>query len=178
MSLGQEFAETKMHYEKLIWSGGNLLEILIKDAFYTLGFKEIKEGRAKNLEDFVIDFKAGGPPFLGIIEVKSSYKRTSLADISQCNKWVEDYFIEFNTPSKGIFIPNQYIAEPYPESKYKRMHFEPNELDYARKRDICIIPACEIFDAVYEILIGNAKINREYIENKILSTSGLCKLIY
>jgi hypothetical protein len=166
-----------LRYEKLIWSKGNQLENAVRDAFYTLGFIEIKKGRAMNLEDYIIDFKAGGPPFLGVMEIKGSDKRTSLSDLTQCNRWAEDYLIEQGIPSKGIFVPNQCILEPYPESREKRLHFEPNELYYAGTRDICIIPACELFEAICEVLNGNTKISRNYIENKIYTTNGLCKLI-
>lgn len=166
-----------VRYENLIWSKGNQLENAVRDAFYTLGFIEIKKGRAMNLEDYIIEFKAGGPPFLGVIEIKGSDKRTSLSDLSQCNRWAEDYLIEHGIPSKGIFVPNQYILEPYPESRDKKLHFEPNELYYATTRDICIIPACELFEAICEVLKGNTKISRDYIEDKIYTTNGLCKLI-
>lgn len=79
--------------------------------------------------------------------------------------------------AKGIFVPNQYRLEDIEKSKEKREHFESNELDYARTRDICILPSHEIFNAVVEKMKNNLNITRENIERKISEAKGLCKLV-
>ena len=77
---------------------------------------------------------------------------------------------------KGIFIPNQFRLEKYPDSQSNRLHFEPNEIDYSEKRDICIIPSCVLFESVKKILNGKSP-NRKKIEEQIINTKGILKEI-
>ena len=158
---------------KLLWTDNGSLENAVKDAFIILGFSEIRKIRPPNLEDWIIDFKQNSKFKHGVFEIKGAEKRTSLADLTQCNKWVEDYLLE-NTKVKGIFVPNQNRRE---DVRKRKQEFAPNEIDYAQKREICILPTEEIFNAVVEKLKGNKRLTREYIEEKITSTNGICKLI-
>jgi len=165
-----------IRFRRLLWTKGTPLENIVRDAFIFLGFPEICKLREENLEDWVIEFKYTKRYQYGVFEIKGANERTSLADLTQCNKWVEDYLLE-NKKAKGIFIPNQYRLEDINKSLEKREHFEPNEKDYAETRDICILPAHEIFFAVVEKLKGNSNITRQYIEERIANTKGICKLI-
>jgi len=168
--------EEKILFRRLLWTKGPPLEDAVKEAFIFLGFKEIRKIRDRNLEDWVIEFKIVLDYQFGVLEVKGADKRTALSDLTQCNKWVEDYMLE-NKKVKGIFVPNQFRLENMEESRRKREHFEPNELEYAKTRDICILPAHEIFHAVVEKMKNNPEITREKIEQKIASAKGLCKLV-
>jgi len=160
-----------LDYTRLLFAYGKLLETSVFGAFKLLGFDEIKQIRDVELEDGIFEFKNKKDFQYGVIEVKGSENRTSLANLTQCNKWAEDYLLE-NKTAKGIFIPNQHRLKEYPTSKTDKLHFEPNEFEYASKRQICIIPSCVLFEAVNKKLAGKGK-TREGIEELIIKTDGL-----
>jgi len=160
---------------RLLWADGTPLENAVRDAFVILGFSEMRKIRAPNLEDWVMDFKYIDEFKHGVFEIKGAEKRTAMADLTQCNKWVEDYLLE-KIKVKGIFVPNQHRRMDVRASTEKREHFEPNEIDYAQKREICILPTHEIFNTLTKKMNGNQEITRKSIEQKIASTNGLCKL--
>ena len=145
-----------LNHAQLLYSNGKYLEQSVFDAFKLLGIENITKIREADLEDWVFEFNNVKDFAYGIIEVKESENRTLLANLTQCNKWVEDYLIE-NKKGKGIFVTNQYRLEEYPNSRQMRLHFEPNEIDYARTRQICIIPSCVLFEAVNKTLDGKKK---------------------
>lgn len=163
-------------FRRLLWTDGTPLENAVKDAFVTFGFSEIRKIREKNLEDWVIDFKFVPEYKHGVFEIKGSEKRTSLSDLNQCDKWVKDYLLEKNLEVKGIFVSNQYRHGDIGTNLKQREHFEENELKFARQREICILPSHEIFYAFVEKMKGNTQITREFIEEKIASAKGLCKI--
>ena len=168
--------EDKMiRFRRLLWTKGKPLENIVKEAFVFLGFSEIRRIREENLEDWVIDFKFIPEYKHAVFEIKGADERTSLANLTQCNKWVEDYMLE-KKKVKGTFVPNQYRLSDIPTSQKKREHFEENEKDYARTREICILPSHEIFYAVFEKMRGNTQITRKFIEEKIAESYGICKL--
>ncbi len=126
-------------FRRLLWTKGEeILQEAVKNAFVELGFTEIRQERAKNKEDWILDFKS--KPLIGVLEVTGADKRTSLKDLRKCADWVTDYD-EKGRECKGIFIPNQYRREEYPKSKKKREHFERNEIQFAKKHNICILPS-------------------------------------
>ena len=161
-------------FRTLLWTTGEPLNQAVKDAFILLGFEEIRRERTKNKEDWIIDFKFH-KPLIGLLEIKGVGKRTSQADIVQCNKWVDDYMIK-GISAKGIFIPNQHRREDVKKTKSKRQHFEDNEIDFAKSRKICILPTHEIFNAVFEVLKGNKQMTRQFIEKTIIEADPLCEL--
>jgi hypothetical protein len=77
-----------------------------------------------------------------------------------------------NRKVKGIFICNQYRLNPYPKSKDDRIRFEPNELDYADTRRICVMPSFVLFEAVKSVLSGNVKTIAN-LEEIIAKTNGV-----
>jgi len=162
-------------YKKLLWTNDKSLENAVRDAFVLLGFGEIRQGRSKELEDWIIDFKTTNEFVHGVIEVKSREKKTSLADMNQCDKWVKEYFISENKKVKGIFIPNQF-RRTEAEGSDLRLKFEPNEIEFAKRFQLCVLPTVELFKAVVHVLKGN-NLTREEIENKILKADPICKLI-
>jgi hypothetical protein len=163
-------------FRRLLWTKGTPLENVVREAFAFLGFPEIRKIRAENLEDWVIDFKFVPEYKYGVFEIKGADERTSLADLTQCNKWVDDYIVENRGIAKGIFVPSQYRLGDITKNKEKREHFENNELKYAGSREICILPSHEILYAVVEKMKGKSQITRKFIEEKIAISKGICKL--
>lgn len=161
---------------RLLWADSEPLESAVKDAFMILGFPEIRKMRAENLEDWVIDFKYVNDFEHAVLEVKASEKRTSMADLTQCNKWVEDYLLE-NKKVKGVFVPNQYRLNDVIKTDKKREQFAPNELDYARTREICILPTTQLFRAIVKKMTTDEEPSRVAIEEKLAKSNGLCALI-
>ena len=162
-------------FRRLLWTKGKPLENIVKEAFVSLEFPEIRKIREENLEDWVIDLKFVPDYKHAVFEVKGVDERTSLADLTQCNKWVEDYLLDQKVV-KGVFVPNQYRLGDVGTNQAKREHFEKNELHYAETRDICILSSHEIFYAVVEKMRENPKMTRNFIEEKIASAKGICKL--
>ena len=107
------------------------------------------------------------------MEVKGRNEKTKHSDIVQCNKWVDDYHLmEPPKNTKGVFISNQFRLQPYPDSKDKRTKFEPNELEYAKTRQICIVPSYVLFESVNNALQGKKKTRKE-IEKILFETNGI-----
>ncbi|MCH7647726.1 MAG: hypothetical protein IIA83_03875 [Thaumarchaeota archaeon] len=157
----------------LLYAQNKQLENTVKDSLKLLGFDEIKRIRNENDEDWVIDLKSIKGIDHGIIEVKGRNEKTKHSDIVQCNKWVDDYHLmEPPKNTKGIFISNQFRLESYPASKEKRTKFEPNELQYAKSREICIIPTYVLFEAVNKALDRKQK-SRKEIEKLLYETNGV-----
>lgn len=163
------------YFRNLLWTKGPVLEKVVLDSLIFLGFDDLSKIRSEELEDGVFKFKTKCNYELGILEIKGSDNRTSLANLTQCNKWVEDYLLD-NKNGKGVFITNQNRLKELSLSISNRSHFEPNELEYAKTRKICIIPTFEIFNVVILKLNGDPSITREAIEEKIIATDGLFKL--
>ena len=114
----------------------------------------------------------------GVIEVKGKEAKTNMADIGKCHKWVEDYLhMEPSVNTKGIFVSNQFRWESFPEFKNQKKRFEPNELEYAGKREICIIPTYVLFEATNKVLKGQSP-NRDMAEQKIFSRNGILESIF
>jgi len=163
-------------FRRLLWTDSTTLENVVRDAFVTLGFSEIRRIRARNQEDWVIDLKYVPEYKYGVFEVKGSETRTTLSDMNQCDKWVKDYLLEKDLQVKGIFVPNQYRRGDVKNNLGKREHFEPNELKFASLREICILPSHELFFAAVEKIKGNTQFTRKYVEEKIVNSKGICKL--
>ena len=77
-----------------------------------------------------------------------------------------------NEVSKAIFIVNQHRSEKYPESVDKRKEFDNKELEYAKMKNICILPTFVLFETVNAYLKGVGK-SRAYLEKKLAESSGL-----
>ena len=109
-----------------------------------------------------------------MLEVKGKEKGAALSDIGQCHKWVEEYVhMKPSVATKGIFVINQFRLHDLVKSKDKRKRFPPNELEYAHKREICILPTYVLFDAVNDVLKRDSKPNRDKIEELIYKTNGV-----
>ena len=165
-----------LDHKRLLYSKHSELEDAVANAFKVLGFPEIRKLREQNFEDWVFDFKHEKDAKYGVIEVKGADRRTKQNDIIQCSKWVDERMEIDNKISKGIFVPNQYCQIPYPKSSKDRKKFEPNELDAARMKGICIIPSYVLFEAVKQVL-ENKKYDRKEIEKKIFNSEGVLETL-
>ena len=162
-----------LSHGRLLHATGKPLEKAVKAAFSMLGFTEIAQMREKDKEDWKIDFKSVPDVSIGVIEVKGVGKRTGRDDISQCDMWVSDYrLMNPSIKAKGIFVPNQHRMSEFPASRDDRKHFEPNELEFAKTRNICIIPTYVLFEAVNKILSEQSP-DRDKIEQLIFNTNGV-----
>ncbi len=165
--------EKLLGYYGLLFSQGRQLEKIVMDSFKRLGFAETRYGKLSNEEDLIIEPRSINEFAIGVIEVKGRYNKTTMADITQCEKWVTNYLIaKPSIKAKGIFISNQFRKKEYPASRNDRKKYEPNEIDYAESRKICIIPSYVLFEAVNKILEGKTP-NRKIIEQLIFQTNGV-----
>jgi len=58
------------------------------------------------------------------------------------------------------------------------MHFEENELKYAKMKSICIIPLCVLFETVKKVLEKEVTIDRQKFEDIIAKTNGIVERLY
>ena len=161
---------------ELLYATGDQLEEAVKNVFVLLGFTEIKRGD-EGQEDWKINLRSAPGVNIGVLEVKGKTKRTSQSDIVQCNKWVDNYLAKSTFGMvKGIFIPNQHRRDQFPETKEQRKHFEPNEIEYAESRKICIIPTYVLFESLNKIMGGQSP-KRDKVEQLIFNTNGVLESI-
>ena len=159
-------------HARLLFAVGSQLDDAVFKAFKQLGFDEIDRVREKNKEDWVFKFQTLSRYQYGIIEVKGAEERITQAHLTQCNKWSDDYFEMNKRPSKSILITNQYRLEEYRSSIDKRKLFDINELEYARMKDIVILPSYVLFEAV-SLSLKDSKKSRAYLEEKLAYAAGL-----
>ena len=159
-------------HARLLFAVGSQLDDAVFKAFKQLGFDEIDRVREKNKEDWVFKFQTLSRYQYGIIEVKGVEERITQAHLTQCNKWSDDYFEMNKRPSKSILITNQYRLEEYRSSIDKRKLFDINELEYARMKDIVILPSYVLFEAV-SLSLKDSKKTRAYLEEKLAYAAGL-----
>lgn len=165
-----------LNHRRLLFSKDPPLEDAVKDAFILLGFNEIRRIRESDKEDWIFEFKHEKQFKYGVIEVKGADNRTKQEHIVQASKWVDERFAIDKKVSKGIFIPNQHRKKEYPKSKKDRTHFEPNELDYAKMKSICIIPSFVLFETIKDVLDGKKKYRKDIEKLIATSNSVLIKL--
>lgn len=170
--LNQQKEEARAHC-RLLYSKGPELEDAVVRAFEVLGFDDIRRMGGADEEDAAFAMGGSGTPYShGVIEAKGMDRGTRLQHILQCNRWTDQHAIANGRPSKGVFVPNQHCMVPYPRSSKARMNIEPNQLEQAEMKDICIIPSCVLFEAVRRVLGGKVP-DRAAIEGKIAATKGV-----
>ena len=160
-------------HRRLLYAKGPDLEDAVGLAFRALGFAEIGRRGGRDAGDLVFDASTNGYQ-RAIVEVKGADKRTGQRHMVQCNKWVDDLVERSGASVKGVFVANQHRGSEYPRSIEDRGFFEPNELDYAAKKDVCVIPSCDMYEAVKKVLDG-AIPDRNAIERKITETRGVLR---
>ena len=161
-------------HRRLLHSKGGELEAAVADAFRLLGLDAWRTNKAD--EDCILAMDAGGYAH-GVVEVKGADGRTRQQDIVQCGKWVDVWYAREGELPKGVFVPNQHRMKEYPKSEQERLRFEPNELEYAEAKDICIIPSCALFEAAKRALDGVAP-DRAEIEARIAGTRGVLDRVF
>ena len=173
--LDRQRAEIMAH-RRLLYAKGAELESAVAGAFKTIGFAEARPMGKSDQADCAIDINTGGYLY-GLVEAKGADGRTGERHISQCAKWVDKAREADGRPSKGIFVPNQHRRAEYPGSVEDRLWFEKKEIDYAKMRDICIIPSCALFEAAKKALDGEAP-DRAEIAARIAGTKGMLECVF
>lgn len=157
-------------YRRLLYAKGPNLKDAVGLTFRALGFAEIDRHGGRDAGDLVFDASANGYQ-RAVVEVKGADKRTGQRHMVQCNKWADDLVERGGASVKGVFIANQHRVLEYPRPIEDRRFFEPNELDYAAKKDMCVIPTCNLYEAVKKVL-GGAVPDRNAIAQKITGARG------
>ena len=162
-----------MNHRRLLYAKGPGLEDAVGLAFKTLGFAEISKCGGRDAADWIFDARTNGYRH-AVVEVKGADKRTKHRHIVQCNKWADDLAGRSGESVKGVLVANQYCSSEYPESIEDKIFFEDNELDYARRKDVCIMPSCDLYEAVKKVLDGTAP-DRDATEQKITAAKGVLR---
>ena len=168
-------------HHRLLYAAGRDLESAVASALRAIGFAEARHTEKSDQADCIFDIGAGG--YLhGLVEVKGADGRTRMRHIVRCAKWVDKAHEADGRLSKGIFVPNQHRSAEYPASTMDRLRFEPNELEYARMKDTCIIPSCVLFEAVKKALDGEAldgeALDGAEIAARIAGTRGVLERVF
>ena len=165
-----------LDHRRLLYAKGIELEEAVAAAFKALGFAEAKQMGGADQADCVINMDTS--EYLhGLVEVKGADGWTGERDIVQCVKWVEKMHGVDGKWSKPIFVPNQCRKKEYDMSWEDRLQFEPNELDYAKTRNVCIVPSCVLFEATRKAVDGEAP-DRVEIAARIASTRGVLERVF
>ena len=164
-------------HRRLLYSKGAELEEAVVQAFKVLGFDDTERMGKADEEDAAFAMGGSTRYSRGVIEAKGAGRGIQLQDILQCNKWTDRRAIADGKPSKGIFVFNQHRLEVYPESSEIRMKIEPNQLEHAELKDICIIPSCVLFEAVSRVLDGEAP-DRAKITAMIANSKGVLEDVF
>jgi hypothetical protein len=157
---------------KLLYGSGRELENAVLRAFRLLGFDEIELVKESNAPSCTFKFQTLSRYEFGILAVIGSDERITRANLTQMNKWTDEYFELKNKPAKAVLVVNQYRMQEYPDSVENRKYFEPSELEYAKLKDICIVPSYLLFETV-SVSLNGLKQSRAYLEEKFGYTAGL-----
>lgn len=161
-------------HRRLLYSDGPELEDAVVEAFRALGFDDIERMGNADEEDASFAMGNGTRYSRGVVEAKGAGKGAQLQHILQCSMWAEKRAVIEGRLSKGIFVPNQHRHKPYPKSSEIRTKIEPNQLEHAELKDVCIIPSCVLFEAVDRVLGGVAP-DRAGIAARIAATKGVLR---
>ena len=163
-------------HRRLLHAKGPELESAVVNALKTLGFSEAKQMGGPDRADCIIDIYTAG--YLhGLVEVKGADGRTEKRHISRCVKWVDKKHGLDGRMSKGIFVPNQHRNAEYPGSIEDRLWFEAKEVEYAKMKNVCIIPSCVLFEAARKAVDKKAP-DRAAVEAKIVRTCGVLERVF
>lgn len=166
-----------LSHRRLLYTRGHELEDAVVRAFETLGFVDIEPMGGADKEDAAFGMGGNTCYVRGVIEAKGADRGIQMQHILQCKKWATQRAVADGGASKGIFVPNQHRLQPYPESWDARVKVEPNQLEQAALNDICIIPACALFEAVKQVLEGK-EADRAKTAAKIAASKGVLKYVF
>jgi len=165
-------AEIRDHY-RLLYAAGEQLEDSAFKALRLLGFKEVERFGNTDGPLLTFTFQTLDRYECGLIGVTGSEAKISANNITKCNRWTDQYFESKKRTSKAILIANAFRLEEYPNSINNRKSFDFNELEFARMKDIVILPSYVIFEAVRDYLEGSNEESRDYFEEKLANETGL-----
>lgn len=167
---------TILAHRRLLHAKGAELEVSVVNAFKALGFSDAERAGGPDSPDCIIEIDTDEYQY-GLVEVKGANGRTREQDIAQCIKWVDKMHEEGEKWPKPIFVPNQYRWMDYPQSRKNRLKFEQHEIDYARERGVCIIPACVLYDAVKKAT-DEAAPDKAKVAERIAGTDGVLESVF
>jgi hypothetical protein len=153
-------------FQKLLYEQGVVLQMVVHDALELLGAKVDRTDERK--DDGKLITPNGED---GILEIKSSKKTISLADILQLDNWKVFAEEKDKIPRKGILIANCYIEKDISE---RDEYFPDNCIKKSEKNDFCLVKTSQLYKAI--CLLKDNKLNKNDFWNEIFSTNGICKL--
>ncbi len=147
----------------LFTATGQQLENAVRSALEELGgvVTEPPPGR----DDWIVNFPAGP----SVVEVKGRRKSAAEADSAQLEKWVSRYYEEETVVPKAILVVNAFRTRPL--SERSQPAFPPQMLEYAEKRDHCLITGSQLLVLVLRVRSGDLSIDD--VQNLLLSTVGV-----
>lgn len=122
---------------KQLWTstGGNL-ENTVRMVFVELGFKILNT--EANRDDLLLDWKDQKI----VVEIKGQTKSAAEKHAAQLEKWVSNYFAEYEVLPKGILIVNTYRELPLSERNLPS--FPEQMLPYATSRSHCLTTSVQL----------------------------------
>ena len=155
---------------RLLYAKGPDLEDAAGLAFRAPGLAEIGRRGGRDAGDLVFGASASGCQ-RAIAEAKGADKRTGRRRMVQRSKRADDLAERSGASVKGAFVANQHRGSECPRPIEDRRLFEPNGLGCAAKKDTCVMPSCDMYEAVKKVLDG-AVPDRNAIERKITGARG------
>lgn len=165
-----------LDHRRLLYAKGAELEVAVVGAFKALGFSGAERVGGPDSPDCILGMDTSDYRY-GLVEVKGADGRTKEQDIAQCIKWIDKAHDKGEKWPKPIFIPNQYRRMDYPSSLKDRLKFEEREIDYAKKRGVCIIPSCVLYEAVKKAIDEGAP-DKTQVAEKIAGTDGVLESVF
>ena len=160
----------KRQFRKLVYSSGRDLEDAVMLALQTIGLSVER----RDEEDIILRPSANSKYTACPIEIKGLKHNICMDALMQLQRWVDDQYDAGENP-KGILVSNTYRFESVEESIDKRSSLDRRNLDYAKKKNFCIVPTHVILDLCVKTL-GGQNIDPQKIERTILSTDGFVRL--
>ena len=167
----QSTLDDKHQYRKLAYATGFELEDVAKRALELLKFRDVKLGEPGK-EDLVFTPQTPSAYSICSVEVKGIEGEIKLDNLRQLNQWVDDH-LDLDIKSKGIMIVNAFRLTDIAKSRQNMIGSK--NLDFAKRRSLCILPTLVLLDLCKRVLEGNP-IPVEKIERTLLETEGVVTL--
>jgi hypothetical protein len=161
--------ETKSYSEiisnKVLFSGtGDDLENQIEKIFTELEFTILpkKNGR----DDIILEYNSK----VAVVEIKGVKGSAAEKQAAQLNKWVANYYADFEIEPKGILIINAYKDEELINRKFEEIF--PNQmLDFCTRMKFCLITTTQLLGLYFDIKNNPDKKNA--LIDTLFSTIGI-----
>jgi hypothetical protein len=154
---------SKIEEYKILFTGtGKSLEIMVNRVFEELGFV-VTDG-IPGRDDLILKYKEQ----VAVVEIKGVSKSAAEKHAAQLEKWVSEYFSNFELMPKGILLVNAFKDTPLNE---RSEEFFPDQMiSYCEKRNHCLISGLQLLCIYFDCLNNPDK--KDEIISEIFSTSG------